>query len=150
MGDAMGAARTVVSELRPRLLDDMDLTAAIEALVRRHEESTGVDCAWTVDLDTARVPPATATAVYRVLQEALTNSARHARAANLSVLLEATEGGLALDVRDDGAGFAPGSAGRTAFGLRGMAERARSLGGAVTVESAPGAGTRVRLTLPLA
>lgn len=150
VGDAMHAARTVVTELRPRLLDDMDLAAAIEALVRRHEETTGVDCAWTVDLDPSRIPPATATVVYRVLQEALTNSARHARAANVSVLLDADDGGLALEVRDDGAGFAPAEVGGRAFGLRGMRERARSLGGSVTVESGPGAGTRVRLTLPWA
>lgn len=150
VGRAMDAARTVVSELRPRLLDDVGLPAAIEALVRQHEETTGVDCAWTIDLDPSRVPLPTATVVFRVLQEALSNSARHAGAKNVSVVLDGTDEGLTLEVRDDGVGFAPGAPGARAFGLRGMQERARSLGGVVNVESEPGAGTRVRLALPWA
>lgn len=150
VGRAMDAARTVVSELRPRLLDDMGLAAAIEWLIRQHEETTGADCAWTIDIDLARLPPATATVVFRVLQEALSNSARHARARNVSVVVDGADAGVALEVRDDGVGFAPGGPGLRSFGLRGMQERARALGGVVVVESAPGAGTRVRLTLPWA
>ncbi|MFO0651283.1 MAG: sensor histidine kinase [Polyangiales bacterium] len=145
---AMGAARTVVTELRPRLLDDMDLAAAVEWLVREHEQSTGVDCAWTIDVDTARVAAPHATVLFRVLQEALTNCARHARAESVTVLLEGTDAALSLDVRDDGVGFTPGAPGVGAFGLRGMHERARALGGTLRVESAPGLGTRVLLTLP--
>jgi signal transduction histidine kinase len=145
---AMGAARTVVTALRPRLLDDMDLAAAIEWLLREHEQSTGVDCAWTIDVDTARVAAPQATVLFRVLQEALTNIARHARAASVTVLLEGTDAEVSLDVRDDGAGFTPGAPGLRAFGLRGMRERARALGGTLRVDSAPGEGTRVRLTLP--
>jgi signal transduction histidine kinase len=145
---AMGAARTVVTELRPRLLDDMDLAAAVEWLVREHEQSTGVDCAWTIDVDTARVAAPHATVLFRVLQEALTNSARHARAASVTVLLEGSDAEVSLDVRDDGVGFTPGAPDLRAFGLRGMHERARALGGALRVESAPGHGTRVLLTLP--
>ncbi len=145
---AMGAVRTVVTELRPRLLDDMDLAAAVEWLVREHEQSTGVDCAWTIDVDTARVAAPHATVLFRVLQEALTNSARHARADSVTVLLDGTDDEVSLDVRDDGVGFAPGAPGLRAFGLRGMHERARALGGTLRVESAPGVGTRVRLTLP--
>lgn len=145
---AMHAARTVVTELRPRLLDDMDLAAAVEWLVREHEQSADVDCAWTIDVDTARVAPPQATVLFRVLQEALTNCARHARAKTVTVLLDGTDDAVSLEVRDDGVGFTPGAPGVRAFGLRGMHERARTLGGTLRVESAPGAGTRVRLTLP--
>ena len=148
VGQAMDAARTVVTELRPRLLDDMDLGAALEWLLRRHEELTGAECDWSIEVDVARIPAAHATVLFRVLQEALTNSAKHAVARSVTVVLDGGAGSLALEVRDDGVGFAPGAAGPRAFGLRGMAERARALGGEVTVESAPGAGARVRLTLP--
>jgi signal transduction histidine kinase len=105
----------------------------------------------TAGLDRDRLPPAVETALYRVVQEALTNVLRHARARHVSLVLQRTPDGVAAVVEDDGGGFdpaaAPPAAGR--LGLLGMRERVELVGGTLTVESAPGDGTTVIARVPV-
>jgi two-component system sensor kinase len=99
-----------------------------------------------------RCPPAVETAAYRIVQEALTNVARHAGVSEAAVRLRKKAGLLYVQIEDHGTGFDPGAEGSagTSIGLTGMRERARLLGGRLTVESAPGMGTRLTAELPLA
>lgn len=139
--------------LRPQVLDDFGLEAALQWLARTLGESGGL----RVSLEVAQVPeldPGLRTVVFRIAQEALGNVVRHARARTALVRLSQRAGWLWLAIEDDGAGFdadaaaAAGSAGRSA-GLRGMHERARLYRGELRIESEPG-GTRVRVGFPLA
>lgn len=144
----MRMVRDLAVGLRPSLLDDLGLAPALHAQVRDFNrrwsgqvqlEIAGV----TADLDEAR-----RTCLYRLVQEALTNCARHAQARHVRVHLAAEESRLALTVEDDGVGF--DVARRRGFGLIGMEERVRELGGRLTVDSSPGAGTRLRAEIPQA
>jgi signal transduction histidine kinase len=112
-----------------------------------------VACAYSESGIEGDLPDAVKTCVYRVTQEALHNCEKHALATRVSVNVVRDEQGLSAEVRDNGCGFnpagPPGQATRGHFGLLGMRERALSLGGALTIESAPKQGTLVKLTLPL-
>lgn len=160
-GQAMDELLRLARQLRPAALDDHGLAAAIEGQARRFEEQTGVPVALRLGTDGAGLDGERDTVIYRVAQEALANVARHAGAREVSLTLSESPGGVTLEVRDDGAGFNPAAlaagretapaAGRTTgagLGLDGMAERARLVGGRLQIESAPGAGTRVRLVVP--
>ena len=134
--------------LHPGVLDDLGLAAA----VTRHAEefAQAHKIAMTVQiegLDGDGLSPLLQGTLYRVLQEALTNVARHAGAQRVNVRLERGAGSVELRVQDDGAGFKPGKSGR--LGLRGMRERAAVLGGSVDVESQPGAGTTITARIPV-
>jgi signal transduction histidine kinase len=96
------------------------------------------------------VGPDLATAVFRIVQESLTNAVRHAKARRLEVALEVAQAGVRAKVTDDGCGLGPAPANGAGMGLLGMRERARAHGGQLTIESRPGAGTAVSLHLPLA
>jgi PAS domain S-box-containing protein len=134
--------------LHPGVLDDLGLGAAV---VRHAEDFAGASGiavrVQTEGLDADGLSPLLQATVYRVLQEALTNVARHAGARNVSVRLVRTTGAVELRVQDDGAGFAPGKSGR--LGLRGMRERAALLGGSVEVASKSGAGTTIMARIPV-
>ena len=146
----VAAARRISSDLRPLMLDDLGLTAAAEWLVENFSTRTGIPCELVVGAGGLDLPDPYATTVFRVLQECLTNVAKHAGAGRVEVTLEREDGAVHLAVRDDGRGFAttdprkPGS-----FGLVGLRERASLVGGEVAVESRPGAGTTVELRVPL-
>ncbi|MFZ6184146.1 sensor histidine kinase [Nannocystis pusilla] len=144
---AVASLRAVILDLRPPVLDEQGLVAAVQWLCERHEETTGVACGWTVELDEAQVGEREKTAVFRLLQEALGNAARHARARAIEVVLREHDGCLQLLVEDDGVGFHGAPRGR--FGLLGMRERARRLGGAAHIDSRPGRGTRIDVVIPL-
>jgi signal transduction histidine kinase len=158
----LDGVRRVAADLRPRLLDDLGLVAAVQALAREWEERTGipVDLRASVPPD-VRVPPAAGIAVYRMTQEALANVAGHARAASVRLTLAAGAGELVAEVQDDGrglpaAGIGPSSGGarstagpRPRLGLFTMQERIGLVGGGFAVESAPGRGTTVRARVPL-
>ncbi|MGE4505792.1 MAG: PAS domain S-box protein [Desulfovibrionaceae bacterium] len=140
--------RSIATRLRPAVLDDLGLLDAMEWYTSDFEKRTRIPCDFThrgVD----EVPEALATAAYRVLQEALTNVARHAEASAVEVALLQTEQTLELSVQDDGRGFDPAapSQGRT-LGLAGMLERANLTGGELEIRSRPGRGTTIRLRLP--
>jgi PAS domain S-box-containing protein len=141
--------RRLAARLRPSLLDDLGLTAAIEWLVK--EFAGRVGCRFDLDLteDDIGFDRERDTAVYRILQEALTNVARHAQASQVTVSLEATSDTLELTVADNGKGIRDEDMeGVTSLGLMGMRERAEALGGQIDVRPGPGGGTRVLLRLP--
>ena len=141
--------RNVVNDLRPSLLDDLGLLPAVRSLVADIGSRSGI----STSLDApAALPPLAEDAelaLYRAVQEALTNVVRHAGASAVAVRLEESAGALVLTVRDDGNGAGGGFDHPDRLGLRGMKERITALGGAVEVAGAPGAGVTVRVSLPL-
>lgn len=149
---ALSTVRDLSQLLRPAALDDLGLPAAIDAslrgLARRHEIKVEFSQTGMAD----RLTPATEIAAYRIVQEALTNVARHAAAANCRVRLMRLPDALRVEVEDDGSGFDPAAAPAATggVGLIGMRERATMLGGSLRIWSAPGAGTRLFVELPVA
>lgn len=143
--------RKVIFDLRPMALDDLGLVPALRAYVKEYQSRTGVE----VDLASfgadRRFDPALEIAAFRTVQEALTNVARHSGASRAQVTVEVRQGELRATVQDNGAGFDPAVEGRRegSFGLTGMAERARVLGGRLEVESQPGQGTRLQFVVPV-
>jgi signal transduction histidine kinase len=143
--------RTLSLNLRPAMLDDLGLLPALIWFTRRYGDQTGIQVQLQhAGLEVAMTPAVGATA-YRVVQEALTNVARHARAERALVQVWTTDSILAVQVVDEGGGFdvelALGS--YSSSGLAGMQERVRLAGGYLTVESTPGEGTRILAELPL-
>ncbi|OAI51601.1 hypothetical protein AYO44_17030 [Planctomycetaceae bacterium SCGC AG-212-F19] len=146
--------RNLAQDLRPRMLDKLGLEAALRCLVDRHWEHTGCAVQFSWRLVGAQLSPDLASACYRVVQEALTNVVRHAKARNVWIELRETEGVMELNVRDDGLGFdvlptERWAARRGSLGLLGMGERVSTLGGRLSIQSTPGRGTRICATLPL-
>ena len=142
--------RKLCTELRPGVLDDLGLTAAIEWQAREYQERTGIVCAVKVDLGELTVDPERSTALFRIFQEILTNVARHAKATRVEAVMQATGAEVWLEVKDNGRGIKPSEiAGAKSLGLLGMRERAFILGGAVVIRGAAGKGTTVRVTVPL-
>jgi signal transduction histidine kinase len=141
----VSSVRTLVSQLRPPALDG-GLLPAIDWLASEFTRSSGVPCSLDLDPAARELRAEAATMVFRIVQESFANVRRHARASQVSVTLQPHAGRWALEVRDDGVGFDVASP-RAGFGLLGMAERARTLGGDLTVTSAPGKGTAIRLEL---
>jgi len=139
--------RAIITELRPAALDELGLVPAIDALVGRLSAIEGLDIECSVDVPARRLAPELETTVYRLVQEALTNVVKHARADHARVGVRARAGWLEVEVSDDGAGFDPAAA-TSGFGIAGMRERVALGGGRLSVT--PGeAGTRVRAELPL-
>jgi len=145
----IASVRRISSELRPLVLDDLGFGAAAAWYVDQFRERTGLH----VDLSLPDVDPmpgdAVASALFRVLQESLTNVARHAEAARVDVRLRFAENEWILDICDDGRGFVPRQGNSKDIGLAGMRERARNLGGRFSVVSAPGRGTTVEVAIPV-
>ena len=139
--------RDVMSELRPAVLDDYGLLAALRWYCERFTVRTGVTVEVLGEEDMARLPLETETGLFRIAQEALTNVAKHARANRAEVRIEETQDGVRLTVSDDGVGFdsaeESGAVERPDWGLMSMAERALAVSGTVHVDSKPGEGTRV-------
>lgn len=154
VADALRQVRRLAFDLRPTVLDDLGLAAALQRLATNVTERHGVavrlhgDAAYDGTAGASRrLPGAVETVVYRVVQEALTNVVRHARAARVDVTLRVDETAVQATVADDGVGFRPEEHARS-LGLRGVAERAELAGGTVAVRSAPGRGTTVTLEVP--
>lgn len=144
----IGNLRAIISDLRPSLLDDLGLRPAIEALLDRRRD-TGMEISAELELPAgAGLSAELETPIYRLLQEALTNVAKHARATHVRVFVGLRDDHVIVEVQDDGVGFDPGV--RTSgFGLAGMRERAYLAGGELTIEPSR-AGTLVRCRLPVA
>ncbi len=143
------ALRRICADLRPALLDDLGLTAAIEWHAREFEARTGIHCRLALPKAKVVLPLEAATAVFRVFQEGLTNIARHAQATRAGVELSVRSGVLTLKVCDNGAGIADAPAtGSNSLGLIGMRERAMRWGGHVDIRGVPGKGTTVTLRIP--
>jgi signal transduction histidine kinase len=140
--------RRLAVELRPKALDDFGLVAALERLASVFSESTGI----AVELEAAlgeRLPPEVETTLYRIVQEALTNIVKHARARRVSILLVRRGGSATAVIEDDGEGFDPASVREDGLGLLGMHERVALLEGRLSVESSVGAGTTLAVEVPL-
>jgi signal transduction histidine kinase len=141
--------RDLALGLRPSMLDDLGLRAALEWHVRDMSRRYGVEVELNIEGDVDTLTDRYQTCVYRVIQEALTNGVRHAKAHTISVhLTTARARTLEITVTDDGVGFDPGAR-RDGLGLRGIEERVKEIGGALTIRSAPGRGTALAIELPL-
>ncbi|MCP1675533.1 PAS domain S-box-containing protein [Natronocella acetinitrilica] len=141
--------RRLAGALRPGVLDDFGLAAAAEWLVKEYEESAGVQVDLHLGQEEFALGDVVATAVFRILQEALTNIARHAQADRVAVRLVLEGEMLCLEVRDDGRGFDPEQAGLLeSYGLLGMRERVKLLDGVIEINSEPGLGTRITVRVP--
>lgn len=144
------AVRRIGSELRPGMLDDLGLAAAIEWQAQEFTARTGIQCRVTLPARNVNLDHEKATAVFRVFQETLTNVARHSHATAVEICLETVGDDLRLEVSDNGRGFdSAGTQSKQSLGLLGMKERAEMLEGSFEVSSAIGQGTIVRMTLPL-
>jgi signal transduction histidine kinase len=142
------SVRDLAMGLRPAMLDDLGLGPALEWQGREFSRRSGVPVEVQVDGVVDALPDHHRTCIFRIVQEALTNCARHAQAKSIRVMAHGGPGAVFLSVQDDGVGFA-GSEGR-GLGLIGIEERARELGGSVTLRSEPGKGTTLRVELPWA
>jgi signal transduction histidine kinase len=147
----IGGLRRLMAALRPPVLDERGLTLALRDLLEGFERRTGIDCTLQGE-SRIRVEPEIETVLYRVVQEALNNVAKHAHASHVSVYLRVDEDRVDLQVNDDGIGFdatgVNGLVGSGHFGLAGMRERVEIAGGTHRLLSAPGNGTAIRVRLP--
>jgi PAS domain S-box-containing protein len=144
--------RDITGRLRPRMLDDLGLVAAIEWQARDFQNHTGIPCELVADMDNAgpKLGPERSTVVFRIVQESLTNVVRHAGATRVDIALHEESDCLALEIRDNGCGIrADEIAGTQSLGLIGMRERALVFGGELTVAGFPGRGTVVTLHIPI-
>jgi len=142
------SVRRISTELRPGVLD-LGLAAAVEWQVQEFQTRTGIQCKVRL-LAQGMYPPNVSTALFRILQETLTNVARHAKATRVEVVKQKQRDRLVLRIRDNGRGFDPADPSRSkSLGLLGMRERAAILGGQVKIASAPGKGTTVTAWIPL-
>jgi PAS domain S-box-containing protein len=152
---ALQQVRNLSLDLRPSMLDDLGLVPALRWYVNRHAERTGLRETLTCDSAPEGLPAPIETACFRIVQEALTNIARHAQAQTVTVTLEQVGQTLHLRVQDDGVGFDLDVISRartegTSLGILGMEERGMLIGGQLTLTSAPGRGTCITLRVPLA
>ena len=141
---------SLAMQLRPRALDDLGLAAALERMAYEWQTRYKVSIDLVITLGDLRLQENVETALYRIIQEALTNTVRHAQACSVSILIERRNGSVIAVIEDDGLGFEVSKLpGEHHLGLLGMRERAELLGGRLTIESNPGQGTSVYVEIPL-
>ena len=153
LSDAAQSLRSICARLRPGVLDDLGLAAAIEWQVREFASITGIQCDVSVPQEDMPLDADRSTAIFRILQEALTNVARHAQATMVRASLVQQNGDVVLVVQDDGKGISESdveSSSRTSLGLLGMKERAEACGGELQIWGDPGTGTTLAAHIPLA
>ncbi len=144
---SVNSIRNIALLLRPSMLDDLGLIPALEWQAREVARRSGIKVKVTAEHVSDSLPDAIRTCIYRVAQEALHNMSRHSKAACAIVAVKQTDGALELTVEDDGSGFDPALT--KGLGLLGMEERVKQLGGRLEIQSKPGKGTVLRVTLPL-
>ncbi len=150
VGEMVQCVRRISAELRPGILDELGLAAAVEWQAGDFQKRTGIRAHVGAELSDRPLPREVVTALFRVLQESLTNVARHAEARNVRIRLREEDAQLVLQVADDGRGITDEELGKTGvFGLMGMRERILPLRGQCNVRGAAGCGTTVRVTVPL-
>ena len=141
--------RRLAVELRPSALDDFGLVAALERLAESFAEQTGISVDFQTALAGERLPEEVETALYRIVQESLTNVVKHAQARRVSILLARKDGAVKAVVEDDGQGFDPAEQTDDGYGLMGMRERLALLGGRLEVESGHDGGTTIAAEVPV-
>jgi signal transduction histidine kinase len=140
--------RRLAVELRPSALDDFGLVTALERLAETHGQKAGITVDLEANIGDERLPHDVETALYRIVQEALTNVTKHAEASRISIVLARKGNAATVVVEDDGKGFDPG-AGGAGLGLVGLRERVALLGGRLTVEASAGSGATIAAEVPL-
>jgi len=144
------AVRRIATELRPSILDQLGLAAALEWQGQEFRTRTGIDVVMEILTDDALIPDELGSSAFRILQESLTNVLRHAEATRVTIRLERTPTLLTLEVTDNGVGASPTClGGTTSLGVVGMRERALACGGEFSIVGTPGKGTTVLLRVPL-
>jgi PAS domain S-box-containing protein len=150
LDETVAATRRISADLRPLMLDDLGLIPAAEWLAQTFSERTGIPCKLHIRPPDIELAEPHASTLYRILQESLTNVARHAKASEVDVVIEQTDGALTLSVKDDGRGFSQAEArAQKTYGLLGVRERTLLLGGDASVTSEPGRGTTVDVRIPV-
>jgi len=150
VNSAIDASQRIMHNLRPAILEQ-GLVAALQWMTARFERRTGIEAALRIGEERLELPSGVPLVAYRTAQEALTNVSKHALATRVEVELSQDSGVLTLEIRDNGRGMGPGDLGKErSFGIRGLHERAATVGGWVDLTSAPGGGTSLILTVPLA
>ncbi|MCZ8218335.1 MAG: CHASE3 domain-containing protein [Acidovorax sp.] len=147
LNSGIALKRRIIEDLRPSSLSNLGLTAALEILTREYAERAGIDV--ETSLEPVQLPDAAQLTVYRMVQEALTNIGKYAKASKVLVSVHGYPTHVAVQVRDDGVGFDPGSVRPTSHGLAGMCHRVEAAGGRLTLTSRPGNGTLLSAVLPL-
>ena len=147
--DTLAQARRVMSGLRPATLDDFGVVAAVDHLVREWRVQRDVQIDWSHQVRFDRLAPPLEIALFRIIQEGLANALRHSGSQRVRIFLKQAGDRLDVSVEDEGCGFDPQAVSSSRFGLRGIMERARLLGGQATIQSRPGQGTRISVELPV-
>jgi protein-histidine pros-kinase len=146
---AIDIKRRVIENLRPSLLDHLGLAAALQWYVDEECRKAGIEPHLAVDRGLERLAPDLEIACFRLVQEAVTNAVKHARASHLDLTVERASAGLHMTISDDGVGIADVDAARRSHGMAGMSHRVRSVGGTLEVHPIDGRGTRVEVFIPL-
>jgi signal transduction histidine kinase len=141
--------RRLAIELRPKVLDDFGLVPALERLTETFGAQTGIGIRFESTLAEERLPAEVETALFRIVQESLTNIVKHSRARNISIVLARKPGAVVAVIEDDGQGFDPDAVRAGGFGLEGMRERVGLLDGRLQIESVEGSGTTLIAEVPL-
>lgn len=150
VSSAIDASQRIMHNLRPAILEQ-GLVAALQWMTARFERRTGIEAGLRVGDERLALPPGVPLVAYRTAQEALTNVSKHSGATRVDIELSLDSGVLTLEIHDNGRGIAPADlAKERSFGIRGLHERAATVGGWVDLSSAPGDGTSLILTVPLA
>ena len=150
VSSAIDASQRIMHNLRPAILEQ-GLVAALQWMTARFERRTGIEAGLRIGDEHLALPPGVPLVAYRTAQEALTNVSKHALATRVDIELSLGSGVLTLEIRDNGRGIAPGDlAKERSFGIRGLHERAATVGGWVDLSAAPGGGTSLILSVPLA
>jgi signal transduction histidine kinase len=146
----VSSIRRIATELRPSILDDFGLIAAIEWQIKEFERMSGIPCDFRTDVSELEIDPEISTAVFRIFQEALTNIVRHANASTVDIVLSIENDGLSLTVIDDGIGIKPDELrNKRSLGILGMKERAKLVGGTFEISPRGSVGAEVKLKVPL-
>jgi|GEM_PF-4433664 len=148
---AITSMRKTITELRPAVLDSLGLAAAIEWQAEEFQRRTGTKCSYSYQVEDRQIDPHRSTAIFRILQESLTNVARHAQATKVSIVLKKESDAIVLDVQDNGKGISEEASHKVgSFGILGMKERVLPFGGSIDAHRLPGGGTSVTVRIPLA
>ncbi|MFN0021433.1 MAG: sensor histidine kinase [Pirellulaceae bacterium] len=148
--DSVAEARRLIQGLIPVVLDERGLVASLENLANRFKNDHGLEIDLTTKVSFVHLTPAVEMVVLRIVQEALNNVWRHSQANKAEVRVTQTDHELRVGIQDRGVGFDPAQVKKSRYGLAGMRERARLFGGTTEIDSSPGQGTRIIVTLPLA